>query len=292
MSEIAREIASQPVAWREAAGRASDLDRMLPPGGGRVAVLGCGTSFYMAQAYATAREAAGCGETDAIVASENAPPRTYDLVIAISRSGTTTEVLRALEALRSGTPVLAITAVPGSPVVGAAGESIVLGFADERSVVQTRFATSVLALLRAHLGHDVEAAAIDAERALSAQLPFDPSGFQQFVFLGRGWAVGLANEAALKLREAAGAWSESYPAMEYRHGPITVAGPASVVWTFGEVDSELGDDIRETGATLIEGRFDPMAELVLAQRVAVALAEVRGLDPDRPRHLARSVVLP
>ena len=92
-------------------------------------------------------------------------------------------------------------------------------------------------------------------------------------------------------REAGGAWSEAYPAMEYRHGPISVAGPRTTVWTFGPEDAELLDDIRDTGAAVVEGRLDPMAELVLAQRVAVALAEARGLDSDRPRHLSRSVVL-
>jgi fructoselysine-6-P-deglycase FrlB-like protein len=246
----------------------------------------------MAQAFAAARESAGCGETGAFVASEPPGARGFDLVIAVSRSGTTTEVLRALEMLPSGTPSLAITAVAGSPILEVAERSIVLEFADERSIVQTRFATSALALLRAHLGHDVQDAVLDAQRALVAPLPLDPSDFSQFVFLGRGWAIGLANEAALKLREAAGAWSESYPAMEYRHGPISVAGPSSAVWTLGPVDPELVEDIRATGATVVEGRLDPMAELVLAQRVAVALAEARGLDPDRPRHLARSVVLP
>ncbi len=50
-----------------------------------------------------------------------------------------------------------------------------------------------------------------------------PRRYRRIVFLGAGWTVGLASEAALKLREAAGAWTESYPAMEYRHGPISAA---------------------------------------------------------------------
>ena len=52
------------------------------------------------------------------------------------------------------------------------------------------------------------------------------SGFlevEQVSFLGRGWTVGLANEAALKLRESVQFWAEAYPAMEYRHGPISIA---------------------------------------------------------------------
>ena len=290
MSETAQEIATQPEAWRRAAEMASHAGNALPAPGARVAFIGCGTSFYMGQAAAVARERALLGESDAFVASEMPTARSV-VAVDIAR-GTTTEVVRALRALPADTPTLALCAVPSTPVVGVAGATLLLDFADERSVVQTRFATTALALARAHLGHDVEAAAADAERALSLALPPDPFEFEQFVFLGTGWTVGLANEAGLKFREAAGAWAESYPAMEYRHGPVSVAGPRTVVWSFGPVPADLVADARATGATVVEGALDPMADLVIAQRAAVALAEARGLDPDRPRHLTRSVVLP
>jgi fructoselysine-6-P-deglycase FrlB-like protein len=158
--------------------------------------------------------------------------------------------------------------------------------------VQTRFATATLALFRAALGEDLEPAIADGELALAGPLAVDPADYEHFVFLGQGWTVGLANEAALKLREACQAWTESYPAMEYRHGPISVAGPSSVVWTLGEVDSSLLAQVAETGATVVQGELDPMAELVRIHRVAGALAAHKGLDPDRPRYLTRSVVLP
>ena len=64
----------------------------LPPAGDRIAIVGCGTSFYIAQAVAVARESRGFGQSDAFVASEMPTTRTHDSVIAISRSGTTTEV--------------------------------------------------------------------------------------------------------------------------------------------------------------------------------------------------------
>ncbi len=130
-------------------------------------------------------------------------------------------------------PTVAITAVAGTPVAQAADAVIDLGFADEESVVQTRFATTELALLRAHLGQDVGPAADAAERVLAAPLPAELLAARQFTFLGTGWTYGLANEAALKLREAAGMWTEAYPAMEYRHGPVAVTGDGSVVWVFG-----------------------------------------------------------
>ena len=59
----------------------------------------------------------------------------------------------------------------------------------------------------------------------------------------------------------------------------------------GGDDPELDEDIRATGATLRMGTLDPLAELILVQRTALELARSRGLDPDHPRHLTRSVVL-
>jgi fructoselysine-6-P-deglycase FrlB-like protein len=254
-------------------------------------MLGCGTSYFMGQAFASAREALALGLSDAYAASEMPPARHYDCVVAISRSGTTTEVVRALESVGPGTRTVVITAVPDSPVTTAAADAVVLDFADEESVVQTRFATTTLALLLTHAGDDLELAATDAEKALTAPLGFDVAKFDHYVFLGRGWTVGLANEAALKFRESAGAWTESYPAMEYRHGPISVAGSRSVVWPLEPLDVDLLDAVRATGAFVVPDGLHPLARLVLVQRAAVALAQARGMDPDSPRHLTRSVVL-
>jgi CRISPR-associated protein Cas5a/b/c len=290
MSSIDREIAAQPELWRRSAALASEIGEALQAAGEQVAVVGCGTSLYVAQAWAALREAAGHGPTDAFPASEPRAARAYDAVVAISRSGTTTEVLRFLADL-DGPRTAAITADPSTPVADAVDRAIALDFADEESVVQTRFATSALALLRAALGESLEQAAADAETALAAPLPVAPSDVGQWVFLGRGWTVGLAAEAALKLREAAQAWTEHYPALEYRHGPISAAGDSTVVWSIGPLDDDLRRDVEATGATLVEPPLDPMASLVLAQRTAVALARERGLDPDRPLHLARSVIL-
>ena len=245
----------------------------------------------MARAYAAAREAAGAGETDAFAASEAPVGRRYDAVVAISRSGTTSELVDLLHALPASLATYAIVGVPETPIAAAAGHVVVLDFADEHSVVQTRFATTALAYLLASVGVDLGRAAADAERALAQPLPLDPRATDAFVFLGRGWTVGLADEAALKLREAALAQAESYPALEYRHGPIAVAAPGTAVWPLGDVGRDLVEDVEATGATVVRSSLHPLAELVLIQRTAVALAKARSLDPDRPRNLTRSVVL-
>lgn len=299
MSVTESEIISQPGMWERTAALLPTVGGRLPAPGRRVAIIGCGTSYFIAHSIAVLREAGGQGETDAFVASEIPSGRRYDEVLAISRSGTTTEVVRALEALPAGIPSLAISAVADTPVVQAADASVLLDFADERSIVQTRFATCVLALLRAHLGEDIAPAVAQARVALApsdgqgpAPLPVDATDYEQFVFLGHGWSVGIAAEAALKFREASLSWAESYPAGEYRHGPISVAGPRTLVWLIGVADESLVADIESTGASARVAGGDPMAELVTIQLTAVALAHARGHDPDNPQHLTRSVVLP
>ena len=293
MSFVATEIQSQPETWAEAGRLAAEpgVLEVLPMHGQRVAVVGCGTSYYMSKCFAALREAAGHGETDAFPASEFPLSRGYDSVVALTRSGTTTEVVRLLDRLRDTTTTV-LTTEAHHPVVRLADNAVLLGFADEESVVQTRFATGVLALWRTWLGEDLDEAGRSAVAALAQPLESALAQAEQFTFLGTGWTVGLADEAALKLREAAQAWTESYPAMEFRHGPISVVDERSLVWVFGPMPEGLADDVAATGARLVhrEG-IDPMVQLVEAQRVAVAVAERRGLDPDRPRSLTRSIVL-
>jgi len=256
-----------------------------------VAAIGCGSSLNVARCYAALREAAGQGETDAFPASEVPAARRYDRMLYISRTGTTTEVLNALRRAPRATPATVITAVADAPLAREARHVVLLDFADERSVVSSRFITSSIVLLRAQLGADVRSLPAAAERELARPLPPELAERAEFTFLGRGWAAPVADEAALKLREASRTWAESYPAMEYRHGPISVSDENTVVWALGEVPSGLLADARRTGATVIASDADPLAALIGAQRLAAALAERKGIDPDQPRALSRSVIL-
>ena len=291
MTHVEDELTSQPECWTRAAGEAARYRAVLPAPGERVAIVGCGTTYFMAQAVAALREGAGQGETDAFAASEYPHGRSYDRVVALTRSGTTTEVLELLGELTGRTRTTAITGDPHTPVMTAADDVVVLDYADERSVVQTRFATTALTLLRAHLGLHTDTAVADARTALVTPLPEGLVACAQFTFLGRGWTVGLANEAGLKMREASLAWTEAYPAMEYRHGPISITTRGTATWMFGEAPEGLAEQVRATGGLWVAGDLDPLAELVRAQRLAVAVAAARGLDPDTPRHLTRSVIL-
>ena len=290
-SFVERELASQPDCWEQLVAQLDRFVPALPRPGERVAVVGCGTSLYMSRAYAALREAAGEGETDAFPASEFPTSRTYDRIVAISRSGTTTELVDLLRVVAGSTPTTTITADAATPAAELASDLIELTMATEQSVVQTRFPTTALALFRASLGEDLSGVIAAGREAVGAPLPVNPGDDHQFSFLGRGWAAAVAEEAALKCREAAGAWTEAYPAMEYRHGPISVSGNGTVVWVFGEAPVGLADDVAATGATFIDDDLDPLVDLIRAQRLAVELAFRNGRDPDHPLSLSFSVIL-
>lgn len=291
-THLEAEIATQPQDWLRARTTAREHLDLLPKPGERVVVIGCGTSLYMAQAFSELRERAGQGVTDAWPASEHRLDRGYDRVLAITRSGTTTEVIDVLERCRGKVATTVVTATPGTPVVDLA-DAIVTPEIDEQSVVQTRFATGTLALLRSHLGEDLSSVAEQAQQVLDAdESTLGPAvTADQITFVGRGWTNGLANEAALKLRESAQLWTESYPMMEYRHGPVSISAPGRVVWAFGEPVANLAEDVAATGAHFESSTIDPMADLLRIHRLCLVRARAAGLNPDEPRNLTRSIIL-
>ncbi len=79
--------------------------------------------------------------------------------------------------------------------------------------------------------------------------------------------------------------------MEYRHGPISAIDERSLVWIMDGEEPSIDEQIRATGARVIRGEGDPLAELVRVHRFAEGLTELRGINPDEPPHLTRSVVL-
>ncbi|GAA1001807.1 SIS domain-containing protein [Nocardiopsis tropica] len=297
------ELSSQPEIWSTVLERDA-LRAGLPRDGERVAVIGCGTSWFIAKAYASMRESLGRGETDAFTASEAPLQRTYDRIVAITRSGTTSEVLTALAQVPQSVPTVAVIADPHTPIVDLVNEAIVLDFADEQSVVQTRFATAALMLLRSTLQPRavLDTAVAQAADVLSGfdfdgdrvqESMVDPSllAAEQISFIGTGWAWNVAEEAALKLRESAQAWTEAYSSMEYRHGPIAIAAPGRATWQFGPAPDGLAEDVENTGARFEFVDRDPLAELVRVHAFALLRSRHAGLDADHPRSLTRSVVL-
>lgn len=291
-SHIEAEIATQPQDWLQARDAAAEYAALLPHPGERVAVVGCGTSYYMAQTYASLREGAGLGITDAWTPTEARLDRGYDRLLAITRSGTTTEVVDLLEDNAGRLPATVVTSSAGTPVLDLAAP-ILTPAVDERSVVQTRFATTTLAMLRWHQGEDLAPVVEQAQRVLDAgESSLGPAvTADQITFVGRGWTVGIAQEAALKLRESAQLWTEAYSMMEYRHGPVSISAPGRVVWAFGDLVDGFADDIAVTGADLVHAPVDALADLLRVHLLCVVRARAAGLDPDQPRNLSRSIIL-
>ncbi|HEY8497530.1 MAG TPA: SIS domain-containing protein [Limnochordales bacterium] len=299
MTHTEREIVSQPDLWEKALEQSRDVAAWLKGRtGAGIALVGAGSSYYVGIAAARYFEALGIARARAVPASEYTP-RDGELAILISRSGTTTEVLEALGAAkRGGSVTVALTGEPDSPLAQAADELISLAYVREESVVQTGSATTAMLLLRAAAdrlagGAPPEYLPSELRRSLAEDVA-PLTEHEHVVVLGSGWRFGVACEAALKLQEMAQLWTERYVPLEYRHGPLSCAGPRTHVEILDPAEGRivaLAADIERTGARVHVPGTDPLVALVRLQRVALKTALHRGLDPDRPRHLTRSVVL-
>lgn len=285
-SRTLQEIFSQPATWKQAMDQAA-ADPPLVATGEPVLFVGCGTSYYIGLAYAALRNDLSLGRTRAIIPAELPYVDPDEKIMVLSRSGTTGDVNALAHQLKPTHQVIGLVGTPESPLVDACTDVVMLDYADEVSIVQTRFASTALTLLRASLVPDLQHLIGAAEQALERDLPQPVP--RHVVFLGSGFALGLAHEAALKCLEASGRWAEAYAVSEYQHGPISAARPGTVVWSLVPLPAVVAQAVRETGATLIEPTLDPQAELVAIHRMAVAMAQAEGRNPDVPPHLSRSV---
>lgn len=281
------EIASQPAMWSRAQRQVAD-EVPLPETGRPVLFLGCGTSYYIGESYSRLRTHLGLGRSRAAVPSELSHVDSDETIVVLSRSGTTGDVIDAARRLRSGHRVIGISGTPGTELGELCHDVIDLSYADERSIVQTRFATTAFTLLRASLVTGEDFLISQAQQALARPLP--AAAPDHIVFLGTGFSLGLAHEAALKCLESSGRWAEAYAVLEYQHGPISAAGPGTWVWPLVPIPADLAKAVAATGARLITPTLDPQAELVAVHRVAVEMAFAAGRNPDVPPHLSRSVV--
>lgn len=250
------EIASQPDVWRatlgKMAGQWERLSEQLAGLRGRpFVVIGCGSTYYLALHAASVLRSVGVA-ADAFPSSElvHFPlehlPGDF-VLLAISRSGTTTETLWAMDAYRARFAgrgkVVAVTCVPDTPMIDKADVVLLAEFAREDSVAQTRSFTSmvlmcqVLAALLAGDRARMEALgrlpeALTAFLGRAGDLPQQIGGdlsLDRFFYLGSGPCYGLACEAMLKTKEMTTSWSEAYHVLEFRHGPMSVVAPSALV---------------------------------------------------------------
>ena len=301
----------------------SDIQATLDAGAPWLFV-GSGSSFHLGSALAATLTDLGL-DAQAIPSAEivfhKAGLAAYGRqVVAISRSGTTTETVEAVrKVVTLARGVHAITTVEGSPLAAAATASTVMPAAHERSVVQTRsvvaagwlvaswFKTPALHAASLWSGHT------DASLAWAAKLPTD---VRRVHLLGDGRFWPVAREGALKLKESALLDAEAFETFEHRHGPRSLVDESTLVIGMLQSDSsepalEVLRELEGFGAKVAtlatEGvapfgvslrwalgwslPFDVTAPMTALQAYALHAAQARGLNPDAPRHLAYSVLL-
>ncbi len=286
---VEHEVDSQPQCWAQAVAAVPEQSSLLPNSGERVAVIGCGTSLYVARAYAALREAAATAR------------RTPSRPANTASGGATTASWRSLA--RGPRRRCSTRSTRSERMTTAQRSRRSLSTRRLRSARPRTSSPCRLPPSSPWCRRDFpprcwrccgpRSAKTCPTSSARRRLPLRPScrstppGFARSRFSGRVGPGAIAEEAALKCREAAGFWTEAYPAMEYRHGPISVSGPGTAVWVFGDLPTGLADDVAATGAQLVSEDLDPMVDLIRAQRLAI---EPRPARRPRPRPAPVAVV--
>ena len=250
-----QEIISQPEAWQQALNITRNVSLPVPTDYEQVIFTGCGSTYYLSLAAAalyqelTGRVARAIPGGELLLNPQTVLGRidnpTYKtLLVAISRSGTTTETVKAVEKFKAEDlgDVLVISNYDEA-LSGLADVDIVIPKGQEESVAQTRsFASMYVAATafaarmadRNDLLDDMSSLPEIGERLLR---DFEPAArqiganlaFDRFYFLGSGIRYGLACEANLKMKEMTLTHSEPFHFLEFRHGPMSMVNEKAVV---------------------------------------------------------------
>ena len=293
------------------------------PFAGRYVTVGCGSSYYIAQAVATAMSRHGqkatavAGNEWASHAGAYVTPGEEVRVVAISRSGESTETVLALrEAQKKGIHVIGITCESGSTLAREADTVIYAETHPREGVVMAASASLMLmeGLRLAGVEIDGAQAAHTAQRLLSENedtLRQAVQGRTHFVYLGAGELHGVAQEGALKLMEMSISFSQAYHPLEYRHGPMSLVDNQTLIVLLyhpgtAQAEAKVAREMEEKGArvlgiggpgTLSIALDEPDASrrallaLPLLQWLGQLVAEAKGVDSEAPRHLTKVVSL-
>lgn len=245
------EIASQPDTWHETLNKLAEGGLGTFPGVQgyeQVVFIGCGSTHYLSIWAARATQAETGVQCWALPSSELMlfsdawlVEKEKTLLVAISRSGQTSETLEALEMFkaRGRGETLAITCYPESALADRCDYLIEVPAGQEQSVAQTRsFTNMMLAATALALGPPssavVESVPLSARdllqrhTALAEQIA-EQKDFSRFFYLGSHALFGLASEAMLKMKEMSLSYAEAFHFLEFRHGPMSMISDQSVV---------------------------------------------------------------
>lgn len=243
------------------------------------------------------------------------------LCIAISQSGRSSDLLSTVAAQQAaGGHVVALVNDVESPLAQMADTLVPLSAGVERSVAATKSYIAALAALAALVAAWREDAALqDAVARLPETLAhawtLDWSEAAAMLrpatnlfVIGRGLGLGIAQEAALKLKETCGLHAEAFSAAEVRHGPMAIVGAGFPILAFATSD-RAGDDVRAVAAEFaarganvvlcdaaavpaLHGHpaIEPILMIQRCYRMVDALARARGYDPDAPSHLSKVTI--
>jgi glucosamine--fructose-6-phosphate aminotransferase (isomerizing) len=277
------EILSEPRCWAEcleALEKSGEIEAALRrvPARSDWLFIGCGSSFYVALAAAsswtalTGQRARATPASELLLFPELILSGTSWQPVLISRSGHTSEVLKAAEYLESaeGIHTLAITCASGQHLEKISSATLHLLAADEQSMVMTRSFTSMLLGLQVLAAtSSKQAAFLDSLHKLPAlaQAALDPLSsrirqfvgthdFADYVFLGQGPFYGVASESMLKVKEMSCSYAQVFHTLEFRHGPKSIAGPETLVTFFlsesgYEEEREVLKEIKGLGAATL-----------------------------------------
>ncbi len=332
------EIFSQPEAWAQALDIVSQarprLQALLGAPYDQVLFTGCGSTYYLSLAAAalfqeqTGRLARAVPGGELLLNPATALAGSgKTLLVAVSRSGSTTETVRAVEQFKHQKrgPVLAITNYANQPLAGLADLALVIDKGQEQSIAQTRsfasmyVAAAALAAVAAgdeHLLTSMAGLPDVGRRLLTDFEPLAPQfgenlALDRFYFLGSGGRYGLACEVNLKLKEMTLTHSEPFHFLEFRHGPMSMVTASTVVIgllseknfkhesaVLQEMQAKGGQilTLAETGAMLSFGSGIPesgrgVLYLPVLQLMAFYRSLAKGLDPDRPYNLSAVIQL-
>jgi glucosamine--fructose-6-phosphate aminotransferase (isomerizing) len=265
-------ISAQPEWLRQVPARVGDT-RL--PEGSRVLFTGCGTSFHAAAACGQAAQALE-------VVLGNAPAA--DVLVALSHEGTTRLTTEAVEVF--GGETWLITGAPDSPLARLVDHVVVATPEIEKSYCHTASYTSAIAAGRALLGEDVAGLAEAVERELATE-PLHVSEHERFLVAGAGRDLPTVLEAVLKLREGVHVAVEAHHTEQLLHGHLAAVDSAVRCFVL-EGEGRAAERAREAVAALGElgcqttllSSSHPVVDIVPFQRLAVDLADARGVDPD------------
>lgn len=283
--------------------------------------IGCGTSYNLALSLAALANAGG-RRSIAVPGGEWANrPRSYwpvggkVHVVALSRSGETTETVAAAKASRAaGAFVTGVTMEAGSALAGNCDRPVLAATHPAEGIVMTSSASLMLLLGLQLLGHHLPPTlpglAETLLRGFDAKLPELIAGRSHFVYLGGGHLYGIGLEGALKLMEMSQTFTQGFHPLEYRHGPISLIDERSVavlLYSADQRDAEatLVRELQQKGATVIgfggpgDASFDVDCDPALAglavlpalQILGERAAQARNIDTMAPRHLTKVVML-